>query len=379
MSVGKAAFPRFSGARRAPSGPPPLWPALTLTFANSLGSAVAAGGLYFVAESRFGWSERENLLLAIVYGVTYTVGAFMSGAIIRLAERRSNALTPRALFLFISLLMAGASFLPPIFGESWTLWVFQAVYAPLSGLMWPLVEAYLASGRSGARLRNAMGRFNISWATAIVACLWLIAPLIERAPLTTLTALGVIHLAGIVLIARLPERPRAHGEATVPDPVDDPVRARRLLTTFRVLLFASFVLFAALSPRLPDRLRELSVPTDWRTPLVSVWATARVVVFILLERWHGWHGRWRTVAWSGCSLVIGFVLAMFAPSLGLTTLGLALFGIGFGGAYTAALYYAMLVGNSDVDAGGKHEGIIGLGYTLGPLIALGFHALVLAR
>lgn len=368
--------PRLSGALRAAHAPPALWPALTLTFANSLGSAVAGSGVYFVAESRFGWSERENLLLAIVYGVTYTLGAFGSGALIRLAERRSNALTPRALFVVITLLMAAAAFLPPLVGRSWSLWVFQGVYAPLSGVMWPLVEAYLASGRSGARLRNAMGRFNIAWASAIVACLWLIAPLIERAPLMTLAALGAIHVAGLVLIVRLPVRPGAHGEATVADGIDDPLRARRLLSTFRVLLFLSFVLFAALSPRLPDRLRELSVATDWRTPLASVWATTRVLVFVLMERWHGWHGRWRTVVWSSGALFTGFGLAMFAPSLALTTVGLALFGVGFGGAYTAALYYAMLVGNADVDAGGKHEGIIGLGYTLGPVIALGAHWLL---
>lgn len=371
--------PRLSGALRAAHAPPALWPALALTFANSLGSAVAAYGVYFVAASRFGWEWRENLGLALVYGVAYTPGAFLSGPVLRYAERRSTLLTPRSLFVLITVLMAGACFLPPLVSEAWTLWVFQGVYAVLSGLMWPLVESYLASGRSGARLRNAMGRFNIAWASAIVVCLWLIAPLIQRAPLMTLAGLGAVHVLGLALILRLPVRPGAHGEATVADGVDDPLRAKRLLTTFRVLLFSSFVLGAALNPRLPDRLRDLGVATDWRTPLASAWPAMRVAAFVLLERWHGWHGRWRTVVWSGGALVVGFALAMFAPSLALTTVGLVLFGVGFGGAYTAALYYAMVVGNADVDAGGKHEGIIGLGYTLGPLLALAVKTALEAR
>lgn len=38
--------------------------------------------------------------------------------------------------------------------------------------------------------------------------------------------------------------------------------------------------------------------------------------------------------------------------------------------YCAALYYAMAVGHADVDAGGKHEASIGLGYGVGPLCGL---------
>jgi hypothetical protein len=34
------------------------------------------------------------------------------------------------------------------------------------------------------------------------------------------------------------------------------------------------------------------------------------------------------------------------------------------------LYYAMAVGSAEVDAGGKHEAVIGLGYTAGPMLGL---------
>ena len=38
--------------------------------------------------------------------------------------------------------------------------------------------------------------------------------------------------------------------------------------------------------------------------------------------------------------------------------------------YTGAIYYAMAVGHSEVDAGGTHEALIGVGYTVGPACGL---------
>jgi hypothetical protein len=38
--------------------------------------------------------------------------------------------------------------------------------------------------------------------------------------------------------------------------------------------------------------------------------------------------------------------------------------------YSGAIYYAMEVGQSEVEAGGKHEALIGTGYTVGPGVLL---------
>ena len=51
--------------------------------------------------------------------------------------------------------------------------------------------------------------------------------------------------------------------------------------------------------------------------------------------------------------------------------GLALFGLGLSLIYSAAIYYALEVGQAEVRAGGTHEALIGAGYTLGPLLGLG--------
>lgn len=367
-------------ARTAPalpaSGGGPLWPALSITWLCSLGSSVSASGVFFVASQRFGFTSTMNLVLALLYGVTYIVGAASCGWVLRRLAGPGRATTPRRLLGIVMILMAAISLLPIIAQASWAIWVFVGVYSPLGGWLWPLAESYVASGRSGNGLRRAIGRFNIAWASAVAVGLWFMAPLVQPWPLWVIGALGVIHLACLPIVARLGERPKAHGEATVEDGIEDHALARRLLMVFRCLLVTSFILFSALTPLLPDRLRGLDVSVSWQTPLTSTWMICRLGIFGLMESWHGWHGRWRTVIWAGLSLVTGFGLAITAGDLPTMVIGLALFGIGFGGSYCAALYYAMLVGASDVDAGGKHEAIIGVGYTVGPLAALIVRAMI---
>jgi hypothetical protein len=66
---------------------------------------------------------------------------------------------------------------------------------------------------------------------------------------------------------------------------------------------------------------------------------------------------------------------LLGTSLPVVLCGEALFGVASGGAYHAALFYALLAKNASVDAGGAHEGLIGLGFALGPLTGLAGHAL----
>jgi MFS family permease len=76
-------------------------------------------------------------------------------------------------------------------------------------------------------------------------------------------------------------------------------------------------------------------------------------------------------------LLMGFAGITIGPNLdalpaarALVLAGLAITGLGVGMIYTAAFYYAMEVGDAEIDAGGKHEAFIGLGYLGGPVVGL---------
>lgn len=258
----------------------------------------------------------------------------------------------------------------------WSAWVFGLIYLPLTGLLWPIVEAYLSGGRTGQRLSRAAGRFNIFWSSALVVAYWAMSPLLESNALMVLLGLGVVHLLSIPAAWAMGPAPGRHIEQ---HKTGVPPSYAELLRVFRVLLPMSYVVLATLAPYLPAALGRLDVPVGWQPVVASVWLTARVVVFAVFERWHGWHGgRWVPLA-ATLTLLAGFAAVVLAPllspvsvPLGLTIVvaGLAVFGSAQAVIYLAALYYALEVGDDGVEAGSWHEALIGVGYTLGPGLGL---------
>lgn len=362
----------------------PLWVVLTLTFLGSLGTGVVTNGISFIATQGLGYSKRMNLLLALALGVSYIAGALLAGPLVRRFTRRHAWLGTRGALASVLILITLVCQLPlladrfvPGLAEP-SFWVLVLVFSPATGLMWPIVEGYLSGGRSGKRLRRAIGRFNIVWSGALVAAFWLMAPLLKEQPLLILSVLGSLHLVMIVFLRWFPSDPANHIDE---DHEHASESYKPLLQTFRVLLIASYVVLSVLSPLLPVVEEKLGIPVPWWTPIASAWLIARVLLFGLFERWHGWHGRWWT-PWTGMGLLLlGFAACMLAPSfpsIGVAILisGLLIMGVGIAMTYCGALYYALAVQAAEIDAGGKHEAFIGLGYTLGP--ACGLLGLILA-
>lgn len=355
----------------------PLWAVLLFTFLNSAGSAIVYSGLFFIAKSQYGFDDVQRFALGLLYGIVYIPAAFYVGPTLR--RLQASGISPRALLVALMLGMGAVCALPWLaqqFGSpgSWPLWVAVAVYSPLSGMLWANVESYLAGGRSGAVLRSATGKFNITWSSSIVITLVLIGPAVEKQSLLVLLLLSAVHAACAVQLL-LTFRPRPGDHAHEDHSGAPPIYAR-LLTVCRLLLPTSFMLLSVISPILPTTLTALRVPEQWRLPLAAVWPATRVAAFFLMERWHGWHGRWWPIALGGGILLVSFATIVmapqFSPALALPALiaGLLGFGIGMGVIYCAALYYAMEVSHSGVDAGGMHEAAIGTGYAVGPLLGL---------
>jgi len=359
---------------RARTIPAPLAPVLALTFLASLGTGAVTNGLYFVTHRVLEFSEARNLLLALVMGASYTLGAWRAAPTIRALARRSPRLTTKRVLLGVNVLLAAVSVLPYLAnGAEWAFWTMAAVYLPLTGVLWPVVEAYLSGGRRGAPLRRATGAFNFAWSSAVLVAFWAMAPLLRSNPLGVVAGMALVHVLCVVITLALTDEPARHLDE---DDEPHPPVYERLLPVFRVLLTLSYVLVNALEPILPARFAAMGIGAGVGALLASVWTAARVAMFILCGWWHGWHGRWRTVVWTAAALLVGFALAASATTPLIAVIGLALFGVGAGGIYVAAIYYAMAVGKAEVDAGGRHETVIGLGYTAGPLPALAAHGAV---
>lgn len=369
------------GPAPAPAAARGLWTVLLIVGFNSIGTGAIMNGVFFLARQRHGFDEQHNLLLGLVLGATYIIGAVGIGPMLR----RFTATTgrgPRAALVLIHGAMGLLCFVPLGASDRWGIWIFAFAYSPLTGALWPVVESYISGGRRGQSLRHAVGMFNLVWASAVVAAYWAMSMVLgERQPsdpgaftggggvnpMLVIAAIGVIHILTVALVLRLCAAPARHlTETHEPHPrvyVD-------LLRATRWLLVLSYILVCALNPILPTRLEAIGADAETGVRIASAWAISRLGVFLLMQRWHGWHGRWRTTIWAGGTLAVGFAMTVLGSSIPLMIAGLAVFGVGVGGVYCAALYYAMEVGAAEVEAGGKHEALIGLGYTAGPFIGL---------
>lgn len=363
----------------------PLWAALSLTFLGSLGTGIVTNGIYFITDQRYAFSKTDNYLLGLALGVTYIIGALGAGPALRGLAARSPRISTRAVLAGVLAVLGLLCFLPILTASAegtpaaWPIWVLVALYSPLTGVLWPIAESYVSGGRTGAPLRTAIGRFNITWSSALVVAFWALGPALENHALEAVAVLGGVHLLTMFLLIPLGAEPGRHiHEHHEPHPVV----YHQLLETSRILLPTSYLVVTALTPYLPTILGadRLNVPPVWHTPIAATWLTTRGISFLLLERWHGWHGRWFLPVAGVLLLLGGFALSVLSPLLGaqignggglaILIAGLAAFGVGMAAIYAAALYYAMEVGSAAVDAGGTHEALIGLGYTAGPLCGL---------
>lgn len=358
--------------------PTPLPAALAFVFVSSIGTGIVTSGIFFLTKHAYGFSDRDNYLLGVVEGVMYIAGALGAGPTVR-AVRRVAGVRPRAVLGGILLALAVTCALPLAVQAtgataSWPIWVLMLLYIPLTGALWPITESYVSGGRHGPRLRATLGQFNIAWASALVVGYWALAPLVRTHAAEAIAGVGMLHVASLAALAWFGSDPPPHDDhAAGPRPP----AYRPLLITFRILLPTSYAVFGALTPFLPSALTRLDVAAEWQTPVSATWMAARLGVFIVLQRWHAWHGRWYPAAGGAVLLLGGFALCVLpvavassGPAMSLMILGLLAFGVGMAVIYAGALYYAMSVGKAQVEAGGTHEALIGVGYAGGPLCGL---------
>ena len=362
----------------------PAPPVFAFTFTNSLGSGVITSGIYFLTSNAYGFNRAENYLLGVLQGLTYVIAAFMAGSLVR-RIRKTTGLSTRSLLVFLMGIMALLGALPWLAGTffggigrptAWSIWVTVIIYSPLTGVMWPIVESFLSGGLRNESLRSRVGWWNVAWSSALVVAYFGVSPLVQDKAAIALLGLGCVHLASAGLLPFFPSEPPVHLDET-PHVVPETYPA--LLATFRVLLPASYLLMAALSPYLPKAMSTLGVAASMQMALSAAWLLPRTLMFALLQKWQGWHGQWWHAAVAVVLLLGGFSASVLSAStvggqsgLILLITGLACFGLGVAMTYCGAIYYALEVGQAEVDAGGTHEALIGAGYTAGP--AIGFAA-----
>jgi MFS family permease len=338
---------------------------LWLSFIESFATILIERAIYFFSHERLGYSQAQNLALALLFGVAYTLGAAIShGAARRVGDRKALAGTMLGL-LVLHVLMALAP-------SGATLAVTFAAVGFLEGAKWPIVESYVGAGLDPQQQLGAVGRFNVSWAVAVPLALAASGPLIASGwPGSLFLLAALANVVGCFLLFRLPAAAPHLASAHPSRPVEGRLeRYQALLSSSRWTMLSSYALMFLLAPLLPVVFQRLGRPVAEATLWAACMDAVRVMTFAALALLPGWHGRTSPLWIGAIGLPVGFVAIMSGSSLLPVVLGEIVFGVLAGVTYYAALYYAMVVKNAAVDAGGGHESLIGVGLSLGPCLGL---------
>jgi len=334
---------------------------LITVFTTSFSGTLLQRGAYFYTHQVLGFSQAQNLWLALLVGASYIAGATASHPLsARFGERGTLTCVLLAL-ISLHLTIASLPWAP-------LLVVALALIALLQGSMWPIFESYMSAGETPRALGPILSRYNISWALAVPLSLALAGLIIASGSPRLLFVAAAALFSLVVLSCRAFPRAPARLEA---DHAERPNAAllhsyRALLRASRLAMLLSYALMYVLAPLMPEIMKGIGLDTASEARAASLLDVARLGCFIALFAFSGWHGRKLPILVAIAALPVGFALVLLGPRIAAVITGEVLFGASAGFLYTAALYYAQVVQNASVDAGGAHEALIGLGYALGP-------------
>jgi len=339
---------------------------LILTFIESFATILVERAMYFFCHDRLGFTSTTNLLLALVFGLMYVAGALSSHRLCERFTERRVVLTALAAQVVVLALVAVRPVAAAVF-------VGQATMGILFGIKWPVVESYVSAGHTPAAAAKALGRFNLSWAVAVPVALGVAGPLIaiRQWPWALFVVSAAVTVVSLAIASRLSRRP-AHLPTDHPARPDEGQMRRlaRLTAAARWLMLAGYSSMWILAAVMPAVFDRLGYAVRAGTAMSSVLDFARLAAFAVLGAWTAWHGRRWLLVTAMVTLPAGFLMVLVAPNLAAALIGEALFGWAVGCIYYAALYYAVVVKNASVDAGGGHESLIGLGFAMGPAAGL---------
>lgn len=337
---------------------------ILLTFLASFASILVERGIFFLARETLGFSDARNLWLALLFGGTYVAGAAGSHSLARrLGERRTLALS---LVGHVAVLGAMALRCTPF-----TVFAGLGLMGALSGIKWPIVETYVTAGSTPREAFGAVGRFNMAWGFAVPTAMALEGWLIHVYPPATFLVAGGLCVLALAICRTFPPRP-TYLDADHPERPDARGLARQtaLLALSRWLMLMGYICLWIMMPLAPGIFARLGVRTTLATALAGTLDWTRLAAFAVLYLGMWWQGRRCPLVASMLALPVGFAMFLLGSDLVTALGGLVIVGVAVGVTYYAALYYAMVVKNASVAAGGGHETFIGLGFVLGPIAGL---------
>lgn len=337
-------------------------------FILSLFVTLMVRGLFFLTRYQLGMSDSQNLILALISGLTYIVGA-------QLSHSFSKKVSARKAMIFLLFIQVLTPFLCFIYPSFLGLNVFFSIFSFTNGMTWPFAESYASAGLDRKGASSSIGIYNICWSSALPIAMFLSGPLIAKFASGFLIFVSVGILISITPIFLIPAKPpfredkeenfikKSNNEEKI-DSIEN------LLLSSRCSMFFSYCVLQLLNSLLPGRFYELGFSIKVAAAITGLIDLSRIAGFLYMSRTHSWHGNKLSLFLSSPALAAAFALCMFSEKLTHIIIGELILGLFAAISYYSALFYAMHIKNASVDAGGTHESVIGAGFLAGPIVGI---------
>jgi len=245
---------------------------------------------------------------------------------------------------------------------------------------WAPLEALTSESDSRAGVARLVGIYNVIWSSGAAVAYFTGGALQETLGAASLFWLPAgIHAVQWVLAHALQRAARrAGGEVPAASPAvaEEPdfaqhhvsaVLAKKFLHMAWLANPFAYVAMNTVIPLIPELASRFHLTTALAGFVASVWMFARLVAFVVLWRWTGWHYRFGWLAGAFVLMIASFGVLLLTSSLSIVVVAQLVFGLAVGLIYYSSLFYSMDVGaESQGEHGGYHETLIGLGLFLGP-------------
>lgn len=330
--------------------------------------------IFFLLRDRYGFGNAGNLGIAALQGLVWMVASWQGG---RFAQRHGYRTALKAgLGGMILTLFAGA-WLQSLVAQI----IVLVLWTASSCFVWPALEASVSHNEPPSRLPKKLGIYNVVWGGSSALSYFFGGALFEHLGFLSMYWLPIIAcIFQLVLLAvfspvasTLREKIISPAQAHPPESSSarQPVSPKTFL--YMAWLCNPFACMAintllACIPGLTHELHLSATVSGW---FGSVWFFARLIAFVILWHWRGWHYRfgWLLAAFLG--LLASFAVLLLSRNLCLLVLAQAVFGFSVGLIYYSSLFYSMDVGPTQGEHGGLHEAAMGIGNFLGPALGAG--------
>jgi len=344
----------------------------TIEGLGSFGTVLFFNYLYFFMQAQHGFSDKGNLTLAALLGLSYTFASLYAG---RFARRHGYFTALKLGFSIMLVALVVGSQLSSAPGQ-----IAAAIVMTFGMcLIWPTIEALVSEGESPEGVPRAVGLYNITWAVTNA-----IAYFIGGTFIQTLGFKSIYYLPMVIVIVQLvltfwlqnhaselaqltADKPPA--APLLPDPDrPSPARAKTFLRMAWLSNPFAYIAINTLIAVIPGLAARMHLSPMLAGFTCSLWCFARLGTFLVLWHWPGWHYRFRWLVTSFAVLILSFAAMLIVPSLAVLLVAQIFFGAAIGLIYYSSLFYSMDASEIKSEHGGIHEAAIGVGNFIGPAV-----------